>query len=190
MIKTITQKDLDLHAAYLRCEEGGVRLVSDIGRIKIEAILSGADLRGANLSEANLCGADMRGADLRGANLSEAKNLDKVIYNEATAFFAMACPEEGAFIGWKKCRNNVIVKLLIPSEARRSSATTRKCRAEFVDVLEVINGKIGLSIYNGVTEYKTGERVACDIWNDDRWVECGGGIHFFITRREAELYNA
>jgi hypothetical protein len=34
-----------------------------------------------------------------------------------------------------------------------------------------------------------GEIVKCDKWNDDYTVECGGGIHFFITRLEAENYD-
>ena len=25
-------------------------------------------------------------------------------------------------------------------------------------------------------------------WEEDRWIECGGGIHHFLTRTEAEAY--
>lgn len=59
------------------------------------------------------------------ANLSGA-NLSGAIYNENTAFFALCCPEEGSFIGFKKAGGK-IVKLQIPKSAKRSSATTRKC---------------------------------------------------------------
>jgi len=31
--------------------------------------------------------------------------------------------------------------------------------------------------------------VRCDKWDDDRWNECSGGIHFFLTRAEAEAYS-
>jgi hypothetical protein len=31
--------------------------------------------------------------------------------------------------------------------------------------------------------------VRCDKWNEDRWIECGGGIHFFLTRIEAERHS-
>lgn len=69
--------------------------------------------------------ANLRRAILSGADLSWA-NLSGAIYNENTAFFALCCPEEGSFIGFKKAGGK-IVKLQIPKSAKRSSATTRKC---------------------------------------------------------------
>jgi len=98
-------------------------------------------------------------------------------------------PESGQFIGWKKCQNNVIVKLMIGKKARRSNASGRKCRAEYVKVLEVFGAILGVSQYDGKTEYRVGQIVRCDKWNENRWEECGGGIHFFITRIEAENYS-
>jgi hypothetical protein len=67
--------------------------------------------------------------------------------------------------------------------------TCRKCRAECATVLEVIGAEVGVSIHDGKTEYRVGETVHCDKWDDNRWNECGGGIHFFITRYEAEHYS-
>ena len=157
------------------------------------AFLMGADLRGADLGGANLRGAHLRGANLRGANLRGAHlggaNLDGVLYDETTCFFALQCPEEGAFIGWKKCRNRVIVKLLIPEDAKRSSATTRKCRASKVQVLEVIGGDFGESGYDGSVVYRKGDTIVVNDFDDDRWRECSAGIHFFLTRGEAESYE-
>ncbi len=143
------------------------------------ANLSGADLSGANLSSANLSGADLSGADLSGANLYSAKSADLPIARTRIL-------PEGALIGWKKCCNSVLVKLRIPEEARRSHAFGRKCRAEFADVLEVIGAERGVSQRDGKTEYRVGERVSCDAWSEDWQEECAGGIHFYITRIEAE----
>jgi len=162
------------------------------------AFLRGADLRGANLSDADLSYADLGGASLRGAHLGGANlrgahlggaNLDGVRYDADTCFFALQCPEEGAFIGWKKCRNRVIVKLLIPEDAKRSSATTRKCRASKVQVLEVIGGDFGESGYDGSVVYRKGDTIVVNDFDDDRWRECSAGIHFFLTRGEAESYE-
>jgi len=139
--------------------------------------LSGANLSGAYLSGAYLSRANLSGANLSGANLPELQS-DRL----------SIVPQVGAFIGWKKCMNNVIVKLQIPEDAARSNATGRKCRAEKVVVLDVIGGEFGKSQYDGKTEYRVGETVVCDTWGTDRWVECAGGIHFFITRSEAENY--
>ena len=158
--------------------------------------LYGADLRGADLRDANLYCADLRGANLRGANLYCADlrgaNLRGAKYNENTAFFALACPEEGAFIGWKKV-DNLLVKLLIPEDAQRSSATTRKCRASKAVVLE-ITGATGAPTlivnhkYGHDTVYEVGKEVLPDSWDDNRWNECSHGIHFFITKQEAINY--
>lgn len=148
-----------------------------------EADLKVADLRWADLRGANLVGADLRWADLRWANLRGAKNFDENLFISYTSI----CPE-GTLIGWKKCEDNIIVKLEIPSEAKRSNATGRKCRAEYVKVLELLGGDVGISQHDGKTEYRVGEIVRCDKWDDVRWNECSGGIHFFLTRLEAERY--
>lgn len=132
-----------------------------------KADLSGADLCGADLSRANLSGADLSGANLPPY---------------------MICPEEGAFIAWKKVAGNArtaIVKLLIPAEAKRTSSLVgRKCRAGFAVVLE---GE-GVSTHDGKTVYAPGLTVYPDKYDDDIRVECTSGIHFFITRKEAEDY--
>ena len=163
------------------------------------ANLSGANLRGANLSYADLSYADLSEADLRYANLSEA-NLREAILNDAktnesTAFFAMACPEAGAFIGYKKA-SNYIIKLQITENAKRSSATTRKCRCSEAKVLSITNLdgsetsiKSVASNYNKNFVYTVGEVVKEPDFDENRWVECSKGIHFFITRDEAVNYE-
>ena len=152
------------------------------------AYLSGADLRYADLSGADLSGADLRGADLIGANLRGA-SLSGAKLTALTVARLTIVPVEGAFIGWKKCRGDVIVQVSIPADAKRSNAISRKCRAAYVDVIGIFGGEEGISIHNPTIVYRVGSRVHCDKWNEDRWVECGGGIHFFLTREEAEAYN-
>ena len=147
------------------------------------ALTPGANLSGANLSGADLSGAYLRSADLGGAYLSGACNISPIMNAETSIV-----PECGQFVGWKKCMNGVLVRLMIGKNAKRSNATGRKCRAEYVEVLEVIGAEFGVSKHNQTTEYHVGKIVRCDKWNEDRWVECGGGIHFFLTRIEAEKY--
>jgi hypothetical protein len=181
------KKVIDLHAAWLGNREGGVR-ANLSGADLSGADLSGADLSGANLSRADLSGAylggaNLSGADLSGANLKDAKAAELVLAQTSIL------PADGPIWGWKKCRNNVLVKLVIGNHAKRSHASGRKCRAEHVKVLEVIGGEVGISQYDEKVEYRTGQIVRCDIWNEDRWTECGGGIHFFLTKAEAEAYG-
>jgi uncharacterized protein YjbI with pentapeptide repeats len=149
-----------------------------------EADLRGANLRGADLSRADLCEADLSRADLCGASLSDAKN-------SALAIAMTVISPEGDLIGWKKCTNDVLVKLLIPQDARRSNGSERKCRAEFADVLEVIGAEFGESWYPNAPRviYRPGECVTPNGWNENRWETCGQGIHFYITRAEAEAHS-
>ena len=149
--------------------------------------LSYANLRGANLRGANLNGAILFKADLRGAD------LNKVKYNCTTAFFAIQCPEEGSFIGYKKA-DAKIVKLLILEDSKRSSATSRKCRCDKAKVLSIesADGKEKFteaeSDFDGSFIYRVGEIVKADNFCEDRWEECAEGIYFFITRQEAINY--
>jgi hypothetical protein len=62
----------------------------------------------------------------------------------------------------------------------------RKCRAESAEVLE---GE-GYSKLNpqgtAIIFYKPGIIVKADSFDDDIRVECSHGIHFYITKKEAE----
>ncbi len=159
---------------------------------------SRADLRSADLSYANLRSADLSGANLRYANLSSADlssaNLSSADLSGANLpklALAQLCitPTNGDFTAWKLCRDSVLVKLLIRDGVPRSNSTGRKCRAERAEVLEVIGAEIGISKHDSSVTYKAGETVICHKWCDDRWQECAGGMHFFITREEAEAYS-
>lgn len=131
---------------------------------------------------------DFYGADLSGADLLNVR------YDECTGFFALVCPEEGSFIGYKKA-NGHIVKLRITEDALRSSATSRKCRCSKAEVLSIttLDGEDdGLtsipSNYDSDFIYRVGTTVEVEDFETDRWDECAAGIHFFITRQEAVQY--
>lgn len=156
--------------------------------------LCNTDLHNANISDANLCGANLSGANLSRANL-RGTDLSKLIYDEDTAFYALQCPETGSFIGYKKA-HGYIVELEILADAKRSSATSRKCRCSAAKVLSIttINGKSTkvkeiASNRDSNFVYRVGEIVRVDCFDENRWNECSTGIHFFITRSEAERYG-
>ena len=173
------------------------------------ADLGYADLGGANLGGADLRGADLRDADLRGANLGHA-NLYDADFSGAdlggadlwstdlscvkNIFFPMACPEKGSFIAFKKA-GCYIIELFIPSNAKRCSATSRKCRCSKAKVISITTpsgDKTNItevhSNYDPNFIYKLGEYVEVKNFDDNRWNECSTGIHFFITRQEAVNY--
>lgn len=205
----------DLYRADLR--EADLR-----GADLYKANLYGADLSGANLYRVdligadlrgtNLCGADLRGADLRGANLYGADLCETNLYgadligaeNIPTYVCPLVCPEEGSFIGFKKAiaynsgipkkPHVVIVKLKVLENAKRSSATTRKCRCSEAEVISITSLDDNCSLtkafssFNPDFMYEVGKIVAVDNFDENRWNECSTGIHFFITRDEAVNY--
>jgi len=143
----------------------------------IEAVRKRANLSDADLSGANLRGAYLSDADLRGAYLSEG-----------TFGLTINCPEEGSFIAFKKC-NGKIVKLLIPEDAKRSSATTYKCRASKATCLEIEGGLTEIASDRDASFiYRVGEIIEVPDFDDNRWNECSTGIHFFINREIARCY--
>ena len=184
--------DADLHDADLRGAD--LRGANLCGAFLLNADLSGADCHSANLHDADLSDADLHNADLRGANLccADLRSAKNVPY------IPMVCPEEGDFIGWKKAesnKNKVIVKLHIPFDAKRSSATTRKCRCSKAEVIAIYNldgteaGETTChSDYDNSFIYEVGKTVEVTNFSEDRWDECAKGIHFFINRQEAINY--
>ena len=195
------KKILDEHLLWLN-GKGGSRANlrnADLSNADLrDADLFGANLFGANLSDADLRGADLSGADLscanlRGADLSGA-SMDQMIWDIHTVFYPLQCPDSGSYIGYKKA-SGLVVELEIPADARRSSATSRKCRASKAKVLSItdINGNPAggqvKSNYDPDFVYTIGETVEVSDFDDDRWNECSTGIHHFITRAEAVIYE-
>ena len=158
------------------------------------ANLCGANLCGADLCNANLCDADLCNANLRNADLRGVKNTDKTAWDAYTAFYPLQCPETGSFIGYKKAADKIVM-LEICADAKRSSATSRKCRCNKAKVLSITHldgSDSGLtevrSNYSKEFVYRVGEIAEVSDFDDDRWNECAAGIHFFITRDEAVKY--
>ena len=190
----------NLRGAYLQgVNLGGANLLY---ANLVGANLEGADLRDANLQDANLRGANLENANLGGANLlyvnlgganlrgtnllyANLENADLKGAKEIDLVIARTrILSDGDLIGYKKLKDGVICKLKIPEDAKRSHAFGRKCRASYAIVLE----GYGVSQYDGITEYNPGHTVYPDSFDEDWAKECAQGIHFFITRIEAENY--
>lgn len=174
----------DLSNANLRCAD------------LCYANLYQADLRGTNLHYADLCFADLSYADLHYANLHYADLCFADLTNTKNIpFIPYACPDTGSFIGYKKS-GDFIIKLEIPSDARRCSATGRKCRCDKAKVLDIqyfdknipCDDMEVASDYDKNFIYRVGEIVEEPNFDENRWNECAKGVHFFINRQEAVEY--
>ena len=177
--------------------------------------LSGLDLKNVNLKSVNLYKTNLRNANLRNADLNYTylyktdlsyadlrhANLNGAFFREANLLgtkidYPITCPETGSFIGYKKAVSGKIVKLQICEDAKRSSATTKKCRCSKALVLAIENidesdsGLQGIaSIYDPSFIYRVGEIVEVSDFDDNRWRECAPGIHFFMDRQDAVEYE-
>ena len=187
-----TVKDTLIEAVKNSADLGG----ADLGGADLRgAYLGGADLRGANLGGAYLSGAYLRGANLGGAYLSGAYLGGAYLRGaKDVPYVPFACPSDGAFIAWKKVAGH-LVKLEIPEDARRCSATSNKCRCDKAKVLEITRIEDGATTdeivnesYSPSVTYKVGEMVFPDSFDENRWNECSHGIHFFINKDEAINY--
>lgn len=163
-------------------------------------LFDGCSMQGSVFQNANMVTAsfrycdmqkcDIRGADLFGAALEHA-NLKGIISDEDTQWFRLYCPEEGAFLGYKKCFDDRLVQLLIPADAKRTSATRASCRCNKAKVLTIKsldfaeNFDEAWSLINEDFVYRRGEWVEVKDFNEDRWQESTTGIHFWLTREEA-----
>ena len=167
------------------------------------ADLQNAILIGAKLNCATLFNTNLRFANLVGTDLSNAELNYAILFNAKLncafniPYIPMVCPEEGEFYGYKKVYIGpvpCIAKLIIPAEAKRSSATTRECRCEFAKVFSITSLDRRESFKMAYSEhynfkYKVGETVYPDKFDEERWNECSNGIHFFIQRQEAVDYD-
>ena len=207
-LRSANLRDADLRSANLRDADlcsANLRDADLCSANLRSANLRNANLYDADLCSANLCSADLYGANLRyanlyganlcSANLRGAKNVDEVKWNMHTIFYPLQCPETGSFIGYKKV-SGYIIELEICADAKRSSATSRKCRCSKAKVLSITHldgSDSGLtevrSDYSKEFVYCVGEIAEAPDFDENRWNECTAGIHFFITRGEAVKYS-
>ncbi|SFQ30608.1 Pentapeptide repeat-containing protein [Lachnospiraceae bacterium XBB1006] len=158
-----------------------------------ESNLRQANLRGTCLREASLEGCDCRGVDFYAAVL-EHTNLTDIQTDEMTKWFRMHCPATGPILGYKKCVGDRLVQLLIPADAKRTSATRPSCRASKAKVLSIWNFDATVSyeeawsLVDDNFVYRKGQWVEVANFNEDRWFDSTTGIHFWLTREEAIGY--
>lgn len=167
------------------------------------ALFDGCSMKGANFKNAKMVTASFRYCDMRECNIEgadlfgavlEFANLEGIVSSEETKWFRLRCPEKGAFLGYKKCVNDRMVQLLIPADAKRTSATLPSCRCNKAKVLTIKsfdfqeNFDEAWSLVDENFIYKKGEWVEVKNFNENRWQDSTTGIHFWMSRAEAEAY--
>lgn len=172
---------------------------ANLAKVNLTGVnLFGTDLHGANLFEANLTGVNLIGVNLTGANLRGADFRHAVI-DETTKMPRKPVelpPVGNEIIGFKKLRNQVVVKVLIPADADRvSSWRNTKCRASAMRVLEVVSNPEGCDtskpipgLYDSNFHYTVGKMHFPSSFDPDQGWDCLPGLHFFVDLDEAMDY--
>ena len=171
-------ENANLRGANLR----GVNLMSTF---LMGADLRDTDLRGVFLMGANLRGANLDGADLEGANLTDAffqANNPNCKYRTGKVLTS-------PILGYKKCKDNVIVTLEIPRGAIVFSINGRKCRTNIAKVIDIEGADRAFSTYNILMSYYVGDVITVYNFNCQYNIECSSGIHFFLNKEDALKYS-
>ena len=194
-VETAVKSRANLRGANLR---GANLSNADLSRANLYgAYLSGANLYCANLSNASLSNANLSNADLSNANLSNTNLSSADLYGariDAVALARQKIVPDGTLVVWKKLSEGVVAQLEIPNDAQRTNAIgSRKCRSSAAVVVALFKDGVlfdgeAFDRHAGKTRYKAGEVVLPDSYDDSALIECSNGIHWFLTREEAEAY--
>lgn len=213
------QNGIRLHGAWLTDPSKGSKLSFSYAVIDVQPLEPDVDLSqsnflnctivgdagGANLSGARFVGCTFHnfkhGGLLFGTKFVNCTFVDcsfkRSKLDKNTDFGRyLICPKEGCFRGYKKVWNKdglaYVIELLISKTAKRTNMPgTRKCRCSRAKVLRAFgtNGKTFHSGFDTMFSYKVGHWA--EITNFDPTInqDCTAGIHFFMTREEAEAYG-
>ena len=163
-----------------------------------------ADLDNACFADTNLRNAgfsyvmreywsDFTNADMTGVNAYDVDFGPENLKGVKGLYLPLCCPEEGAFIAWKKCREGRVVKLLIPEHAERKGHSIRSCRASEAVVLEIYDEagnpvEEAESIYKEGFMYVKGATVIPEKVNHNTYGDVEG-IHFVLSRAETAFFS-
>lgn len=127
--------------------------------------------------------------------------LDKILPSKVpaeggfTAYKILQSTNEYNDLGHIFIPKRYLAELFIPAHAKRSSAGNAKCRASEAFVVSIVDLKTGenidkvrhecFTIFGKDTDYIVGETVRANGWEEDRFMECARGIHFFMNKEAA-----
>ena len=146
-----------------------------------------ANLTGADLSRADLTGTDLSRADLTGADLRRANLTDTILDEKEQCRKGIMLTEP--MIGYKQSDSGEIITLEIPIFAKVFSINNNKRRTNKCKVIDM-QGETELSSwYDTDFKYHVGDEIEITDFDENYNVECSTGIHFFLTREEAENFK-
>lgn len=146
------------------------------------------DLKIPTLLYDNQLRADYSFCDIDNNEILMLRDIQRYIYTEHQELIGYKVVES------ETCPRNVLIcELLIPSYAKRIVIEGGKCRCDIAKVrrLYTMNGEDFKGRARPFIQsdsnlrYEVGKNVCADFYDDCIYIDCSGGIHFFMTEQEA-----
>ena len=157
-----------------------------------DALFLSANLTETSFEESDLDEASFAQANLTGANLQDT-NIITAEFDNTIGIYPV-CPTHGNFIGWTIGEdfkgNECLVEIFIPTWARRSSGTTRKCRTEALVVNSLERLKDGCNPAEASLKFRNRILSKNEFMQDsdfevDRFKVSSTDLYFWISKEEA-----
>ena len=188
---TEARSDMDLHSNASHAFGGKIRVLEEDEKMI-------ADKLKAVLTEEKICWADLKGMEQINCELVAALLYGQDLFaTKNIPFVPLSCPSEGEFVAWKKGEvdgEEVLIRLTIPAEAKRTSSVTRMARSDraWCDEITSLDGKTKYSKCSSIRDerfiYEVGEMAYSEGFCFNRRTDYAPGIHFFIDKEEALRY--
>ena len=192
-IKDTSFRKANLSDSSFRCSE------------LIQVDFRGAHLDNARFQHCHLKLVSFKDVDLRTVNFRNANFEDVDFHGAKMPKRLVELPELGhSFTAWKKVEPYTLLELEIPADAQRVSGWTEvKCRASAAKVVAAykmnpnthefdIPCTTKMRFWSGHDvgfEYRVGEIARATNFNGNPLIVCAPGIHFFMNRKEAEMWQ-
>ena len=92
-------------------------------------------------------------------------------------------------IGYKKTRENVVIKAEIPAGAIVFSINGKKCRTNRAKIVDMNGWRVLHSSFDISFRYELGQEIEILDFDPCYSHECAPGFHFFMTEEEAKEYR-
>lgn len=153
--------------------------------------IDGLNLKVPTLLYDNQLRADYSFRDSDNNEIFAIKYIKRYVYTEHQELVGYKIVESE-----ESPRKVLLCKLLIPSYAKRIVIENGKCRCDIARVLrlytmngEDFQGKAKPFIQrDSKLRYEVGKNACADSYDDCIYIECSGGIHFFMTEQEAKWF--
>lgn len=190
-----------MHADFKNCSLKGVSFkgANLSACIFSNCELAGADFTDANLTcawfdESNIAHCVFDNAMLYRTDLSGAKNIATSNFTSASYYKTRTRDKEQEMVAYIRGKNNRIVKVTVPAEAKWCNSTCELCRTDKITVQEIFDKYGNRYKCAGDSQlknlyYHIGEDIEIVNFENENFDDLGYGFRVFISVSDMERYE-